>query len=123
MELSHEVDLGMSYFLAANYEEAVRWYRKAAEKGNAEGQRMLGYCYDHGLGVKANRTWAAQWYRKAADQGDPYAQAAYGLALATGEGVVRNEHKAAQWLRRAADGLAAVPSMFDLMAKGLALTK
>ncbi|MEN8216794.1 MAG: hypothetical protein ABFS56_10555, partial [Pseudomonadota bacterium] len=40
--------------VAQNYQEAVRWYRKAAEQGDAKGQSNLGLMYHYGLGVAQN---------------------------------------------------------------------
>ncbi|MFP6745782.1 MAG: hypothetical protein VCB77_11420 [Alphaproteobacteria bacterium] len=34
-----------------DYTEAAKWYRLAAEQGNAEGQRRLGTLYAEGQGV------------------------------------------------------------------------
>ena len=51
-------------------EEAVKWFRKAAEQGHAGGQRSLGICYAYGEGVVEDKEEAVKWYRKAAEQGD-----------------------------------------------------
>ncbi|MGZ8942198.1 MAG: tetratricopeptide repeat protein, partial [Methylobacter sp.] len=50
--------------------EAVAWYRKAAEQGDAAAQYNLGWMYDHGQGVAKDEREAVAWYRKAAEQGD-----------------------------------------------------
>jgi len=49
---------------------AVKWYRKAAEHGNAQGQFNLGRMYERGRGVGKNVAEAVKWYRKAAEQGN-----------------------------------------------------
>jgi hypothetical protein len=49
--------------------KAAEWFRKAAEQDSDEAQFSLGYCYENGRGVEADRAQAEQWYRKAADQG------------------------------------------------------
>ncbi len=54
--------------------EAVKWYRKAAEQGDADGQVNLGWMYREGLGVAQSGAEAVKWYRKAAEQGDADAQ-------------------------------------------------
>ncbi len=43
----------------------MNWYRKAAEQGEAYGQRNLGGMYEDGQGVKRDYTKALQWYKKA----------------------------------------------------------
>ena len=51
-----------------NYAEAVKWYRKAAEQGNANAQKNLGVCYEKGLGVSKDQAEADKWFHKAAEQ-------------------------------------------------------
>ena len=51
-----QVRLGHAYLygwggITTNEEEAVKWYRKAAEQGYAEGQYNLGNCFYSGYGV------------------------------------------------------------------------
>lgn len=46
-----------------------------AEKGDAEAQFNVGYCYMRGAGVPLDEAKAAVWYRKAAEQGKGFAQA------------------------------------------------
>ena len=50
-------------------EEAVKWFRKAAERGHLNAQYLLGDCYAKGKGVSQNVTEAMKWYRKAAEMG------------------------------------------------------
>jgi uncharacterized protein len=49
--------------------EAADWYRKAAEKGNAQAQYRMGVIYANGYGVEQDANEAVKWYRKAANQG------------------------------------------------------
>ncbi len=60
--------------MAGERAEAVRWYRKAAERGHAVAQKNGGACYDKGTGVAQGNAGAARWYRKAADEGNGAAQ-------------------------------------------------
>lgn len=57
-----------------DYEEAVKWFRKAAEKGNVSAQKSLGHMYYSGCGVERDDSQAEEWYGKAANQGDEMAQ-------------------------------------------------
>ena len=50
--------------------EAVRYYKKAAERGCAIAQFNMGVCYEQGSGVAKNLNTAKKWYQKAAAQGD-----------------------------------------------------
>ena len=56
--------------------EAVKWYRHAAEQGDADAQFNLGKMYAEGQGVPQADTEALKWYRRAADQGNADAQSA-----------------------------------------------
>jgi TPR repeat protein len=87
-----------------DYTEAVKWYRKAAEQGNARAQDWLGFCYQDGLlGVSQDYTEAVKWFRKAAEQGDAAAQDSLGVRYANGEGVPQNYTEAVKWFRKAAE--------------------
>ncbi|MDR3182095.1 MAG: sel1 repeat family protein [Planctomycetaceae bacterium] len=83
-------------------EEAVKYLRKAADKGIADAQLLLGKCYVLGEGVPEDFEEAAKWYRKAAQQG--YAEAQFKLAqlYQTGLGVEEDLTEAAKWYRQAA---------------------
>ena len=48
--------------------EAMKWYRKAAEQSHAESQYKLGECYRYGWGLEKDEVEAMKWYRKAAEQ-------------------------------------------------------
>jgi TPR repeat protein len=78
--------------------EAVRWYRKAADQGDAGAQSNLGFCYANGTGVAKDEVEAVRWYRKAADQGDAGAQSNLASCYAYGKGVAKDEIEAcAYW--------------------------
>jgi TPR repeat protein len=49
-------------------QEAVKWYKKAAEQGDAGAQYNLAWCYRDGAGVKKDEKEAVKWYTKAAEQ-------------------------------------------------------
>ena len=53
---------------AGDYAEAVKWWRKAAEQGHAQGQYNLAVMYGDGKGVSQDYAEAVKWYRKAAEQ-------------------------------------------------------
>jgi TPR repeat protein len=85
------------------YAKAVKWYRQAAEQGDANAQGHLGYMYDYGLGVPQNPPEAMKWYRKAAAQGERSAQNNLGNLYLNGRGVPQDDAEAAKWYRKAAD--------------------
>jgi TPR repeat protein len=50
--------------------QAVSWFRKAAEQGNAAGQPALGVMYESGMGVPPDNVLAQMWLSLAAAQGN-----------------------------------------------------
>ena len=49
--------------------EAVKWFRKAAEQGDADAQVNLGLMYANGRGVPEDYVRAFAWFNLAAAQG------------------------------------------------------
>ena len=56
--------------LARDDQEALKWYRKAADLGDSNAQYSLGVLYAQGRGVSMDEALALDWYRKAAEQGN-----------------------------------------------------
>ena len=52
-----------------DYAEAVKWYRLAADQGNASAQRNLGIMYEYGRGLPQNNIMAHMWYNLASANG------------------------------------------------------
>ena len=52
-----------------DYTEAIKWYRKAAEQGDAAAQNHVGLMYAQGQGVSQNFPEAAKWWRQPAEIG------------------------------------------------------
>jgi clan AA aspartic protease (TIGR02281 family) len=70
--LDHGEDLarqGNEAFTAHNYTEAVSWYRKAADRGNAYAMWSIGQMYLFGTGVATSCALAKQWLERAAAAG------------------------------------------------------
>ena len=86
-----------------DYQQAVYWYRKAADQGQMDAQNNLGVLYYYGLDVTQDYSQAVYWYRKAADQGQIDAQAGLGFLYYYGEGVTQDYSQAVYWSRKAAD--------------------
>ena len=64
--------------VSQDYQQAAKWYERAAEQGCATAQFMMGFLYEHGKGVRRDYSRAVDYYRAAADQG--HATAANNLA-------------------------------------------
>ena len=56
-----------------DYVEAVKWYRKAAEQGDASAQYNLGVMYYNGQGVPQDYIQAHMWLNLSAAQGNKVA--------------------------------------------------
>ena len=85
-----------------DYIEAVRWFRMAAEQGDANAQVNLGVMYGIGKGVTQDDAEAVRWFRLAAEQGDASAQFGLGLMYNNGEGVTQDYVRAHMWYNIAA---------------------
>ena len=77
--------------------EAARWFRLAAEQGDARAQHNLGVHYSDGRGVPQDDAEAVRWYRLAADQGHAGAQFSLGYMYGSGEGVPQDDMLAYIW--------------------------
>jgi len=78
-------------------EEAVRWYRLAADQGHMIAQSNLGSMYANGTGVPEDDAEAVRWYRAAADQGYANSQYMLGFLLEDGKGVTQDLAERATW--------------------------
>jgi len=84
-------------------QQALYWYRKAAEQGVAEAQYNLGFMYKNGQGVPQSYQQAIYWYQKAADQGYALAQYNLGGMYYDGNGFPQNYQQAIYWYQKAAE--------------------
>jgi Sel1 repeat-containing protein len=82
--------------------QAAKWFRKAADQGNAQAQSNLGLMYANGRATPKNLPEAAKWFRKAADQSDAEAQTFLGSLYVRGEGVSQDYIRAHMWFNLAA---------------------
>ncbi len=102
-----ELAAGNEAYEAQSYESAIKHFRKAAEKGNAEAQFKLGNCLYQGLGAEQDQAEAVKWFRKAAEQGLAKAQFNLGNSFYQGAGAELDYDEAFNWYRKAAEqGLA-----------------
>lgn len=60
-----EFKKGYTAYQAQKYTEAMDWFIKSAEKGNASGMESVGLLYLEGSGVEKSFTTALGWYQKA----------------------------------------------------------
>jgi len=99
--------LGLFYYegkaTQQDYELALKYFKKAAEKKSTEAQTMLGTMYITGQGVQADNSVAIEYYYKAASNNNMVAMYALGLAYANGKGVEKNIIEAQKWFQQVVD--------------------
>lgn len=87
-------------------DEALGWYRKAAEQGDPDGEFGIGSMYLSGEGVKQDLAQAYFWFLRAGEKGHEPATVALAdsyLRADKGElAVGPDKMRAAEWLRKAA---------------------
>ena len=76
---------------------------KLAKQGAADGQTLLAWMYQYGIGAPHDHAKAVAWYRKAAEQGFAPAQYNLGRIYAVGHGVPQDYTMAHIWFNLAAD--------------------
>ena len=84
-------------------EEAVKWYRLAADQELPEAQHRMFACCMDGVGIERNPANAAKWCRKAAEAGHGDAMFDMGMLYVSGTGVEENAKGAFRWFRKGAE--------------------
>ncbi|EFI50995.1 tetratricopeptide repeat protein [Afipia sp. 1NLS2] len=88
--------------VTANFEEAAKWYDRAAKANLVPALFRLGTLYEKGLGVRKDIDTANRYYRAAADRGN--AKAMHNLAVLEADGGGKPNYKAAAyWFLKAAE--------------------
>ena len=99
-------DIAESYFfgdgISQNYQQAVKWYKKAAQFGNLYAIRQLAELYEQGEVVKQDYKEAYKWYAQLARRGEIDAHYKTGLFYLEGKGVKQNIKEALARIRRTA---------------------
>ncbi|RAP25871.1 hypothetical protein DID78_07115 [Candidatus Marinamargulisbacteria bacterium SCGC AG-343-D04] len=97
--------LGLSYQkgrgVDQSNEEAFKWYKLAADQGDAIAQTNLGWMHYKGEGVDQSDTKAFEWIQKSADQGHPLAQYILGCKYFE-KGLTQSNEEAVKWFQKAA---------------------
>lgn len=89
-------------FGRTDFQEALKWLRKAAVQGDPDAQVCLGQMYEDGEGVQQNYIMAAKWYLKAANHvpdsgGAGQGRNGLGLLYLNGLGVPKDYVQAYMW--------------------------
>ena len=92
--------------VAQNYQEALKWYRLAADQGNTIAQHNLGWSYYDGQGVSKNIEMAYYWWLIASANADAedYGDFSENRDLAASELVdsvcIRIQNEARLWIEQ-----------------------
>lgn len=81
-----------------DYDRAIAWYLRAAERGNIKAQNNLRIMYSKGIGTERDPYKAALWSIKAAEGGHVESQVSLGQQYLKGNGVTKDLAKAYAWL-------------------------
>ncbi len=87
---------------AQNYDEAVRWYKEAINKGHVTAMEHLGSMYRDGRGVEKNLDEAIRLFRKSADNGSSAGMTLLGHMYENGIGTDKNITEALVWYNKGA---------------------
>jgi TPR repeat protein len=94
---------GDKFHNETKYAEAVYWYRKGADRGDAGCMHAIGLCYRYGDdGVEKDQRKAFEWTEKASELGHAYATSDLARYCELGEGVDVDEAKAVELYVKAA---------------------
>ena len=88
-------DIGQG--VSQDYQTAVKWYRLAAEQGDAEARARLALMYAEEQGVSQDDKQATKWFTRAAEQGIADAQNNLGAMYYGGQGVSQDYVTAHMW--------------------------
>ena len=86
-----------------NLDEALAWFRKAADSEHPTAMFNLGVAYWEGRGLSQNYAQAVDWWERAAESGDVASQYNLGLAYYLGKGAQKDLDQARNWLTQAAE--------------------
>lgn len=100
--------VGYAFYLGTegakrDYDEAFKWFMKAANKGSRSAYVALADMYKCGHSVKKDYAEAVKWYRKAAETGGSLGREMLGDMYYYGEGVEQSYLEAKKWYRKATE--------------------
>ncbi len=102
-EETYYLNIANECYKEGEYEKALEYFKKAAEKGSVISAYNVGVLYNTGKGVRQDKEEAFCWFEKAAEKGHVLGQYVCGKALVYGTGTEKDYIKAEFWLKKAAD--------------------
>ncbi len=97
------IGLNIYKYTTKDYNEAIKWFLKAGEHGDASAQLVLGRCYYEGQGTAKDYNEAMRWWCKAAEQGIPKAMVEIANLYIKGYGVKEDKKEAMRWWSKAVE--------------------
>jgi TPR repeat protein len=80
----------------------LKWYRKAAERGEGQSQYRVGEAYQHGIGVGKDLEQAIDWFQRAAEQTNSSAAVKLARIHENSSTPGKESSEALKWYRKAA---------------------
>lgn len=90
----------MLYNALQNKEEASKYFKKAADKGNVESMLKYSHALNNADGIDSNKDEAVTCIKMAFDKDDPEAFSIYGHLLQSGEVEMSDEKDAAFYYKK-----------------------
>lgn len=103
VNVSDELLKARMAYSSENFTEAMKIWRKLAEKNTPEALWGIGILYESGKGIEQNSKIAVSWFSKAASLNHAPAQHSMGLALFFGDGIKEDRKKAIEYYMKAAN--------------------
>ncbi|MGO4339923.1 tetratricopeptide repeat protein [Labrys sp. KB_33_2] len=101
---SHDAILrGNNAYEKKDFVEALHWFQKAADQGDAMGFNQMAFLYLTGQGVPRDYRQALILYQKGAEKGLSLSENAIGYIYQRGNGVPQDYTEAMRWYQKAAD--------------------
>jgi thioredoxin 1 len=87
-------------YQAKDYDSTFKLFTQAAATGDSTAERLLGICYQMGVGVKVDPAEAFKWYMKSAKQKNTGGEISVAQAYETGTGVTKSVPDAIVWYKK-----------------------
>lgn len=106
-DLNAMYSLGYMYYYGLGVEEdnddAMTWFRKAAEQGHVIAMCYVGYMLDEALGFEEDDAEAVRWYKLSSESGYAIAQYNLGLMYRDGTGTAKDDKASMHWFSESAE--------------------
>jgi TPR repeat protein len=89
---------------AVDYQESLRWFRKAADAGDPQAMCNVGSLYFAGLGIPKRYDEAIRWFNRCAMEGNLQGMFNLGVMYRDGLGIDKSYERAMIWFQKSADG-------------------